>query len=872
MSFDLLYRALLLLLPPGFRRAFGDQLVDEAHCVLAEAGGRARRAARWRILRDLGRAVLREWWDETNAAWAALRGGMGMSGRGMRTALRSLIRAPGFSIAVVLTLGLGIGANTMAFGLVDAYLLQTLPYEEPDEIISIWPSQNFSRELITAAAEIQGLEEAAGAGGATLTLVEGGDPIEVFATESTFNLFRMLGTRPAVGRDFLEEDAAPGAEPTVILSASLWSERFGSDPEVVGRLIDLGGEGASRRRVIGVMSPDHRALRGRSVRAWIPVTMDPTAGDWDNSYFMSGYGRLRDGVDAATSVDQVRAWAAAQRDRHPDWFSEEQVASAIPVSLPRITNEDRRQPLLIAFAAALLILMVACANVANLVLARTSGRGRELSVRAALGSGRGRAAGVVLNETILLGLAGAGLGLAISLVLGSFLSRLAPGLIPVDGIPLVGRPMLFALFLAGLTALLAGFGPALQAAAKDPAVALSGGRGSGTTRATLRLQTVLAAGQLGLATIGVASALLLGQSLLGLARVDPGFAPGEAVSFRLTVPAGDFPTDADVERFFRDATQAMNDVPGIAAAGFLSRRPMVGGMSRITVSPEGYDLVEGQPAPQVTHRLVTAGALEAMGTRLLQGRYLNEVDEVEGDPITGVINQAAADEFWPGENPVGKRFYGGGDRVWLTVVGVIDDVREDGLNAPVIPAIYIIHRDWAWRSMWAVATARPGATPDIQALKDAVWSVSPTVPISGERQFASVIQEALEPNRLLVILAGLAGGITLLLGGLGVYGVVAYGISRRIPELGLRAALGAGRGRILRDELGRISTIVMIGGAIGALGACRGLQSALYEVAAFNPAVLALALIALGGVGVVAAWLPARRAARIDPVQALRQE
>ncbi len=870
MTFRRLYALLLYLLPAAFRRRFGREMREEAEWVLRH-GGREGRAG---LMVDLARTWVREWMDEAGAALRALSGGMGMGMGSFRTSLRGLVRTPGFTVAVVVTLGLGIGANTFAFGLVDAFLLRTLPYDQPDELVAIWPDQLFSREMVRSAQEeLSGLQDAAGVSAALLTLQEGGDPVEVFAQEHTTNLFGLLGARPLLGRDFTPADAEAGAEPVTILTHELWTARFGADPEVLGRVIELGGEGHVRRRVIGVMPSDHAPIRGSRVEAWTPVTLDPADPDWDDSYFMTGLGRLRPGQTVAGFQPEQKAWAQRLAEGS-DWFADEEVARARPVGWAELGVADRRPPLLMALAAAALILLVACANVANLVLARTIGREREFSVRAALGSGRSRAAGLVFSETLLLGLAGSLLGVGVALLLENRVAVIAPDLVPESGLDVLGRPLIVAAGLAVLTALLAGIGPALHSAGRDPAEAMSGGRGAQLSRGTRRLQSTLAAGQLGLATVGIVATLLLARSLASLAAVDPGFEAGEQLTFRVTAPAFSHPEDEDVERFFREATVALQETPGVRNAGFVSRRPMMGGLSRITAFPEGWEVAEGDRPPEVTHRLVTPGYLEAIGMRLLDGSYLGPEHDVEGAADFGVVTRTAAERFWPGESAVGKSFLAPGGVPWLTIVGVVEDVREQGPAVELLPAAYIMHRNWPWRTMFAVVEAEGGTLP-IGEAEAAIRSVQAGVPVARVSTVSTFVENALRPTRLLVYLALVAGSVTLLLGALGVYGVVAYGVSRRTRELGVRAALGAGATRILRSELGRVGPILAMGGVVGVVGAWfagRGLESTLFGVDAFEPISVGAAVLLLAAVAITAAWIPARRAARVDPVEALRSE
>ncbi|HSM04277.1 MAG TPA: ABC transporter permease [Longimicrobiales bacterium] len=872
-----LYRVGLLLLPPSFRRAYGPELVGEAEDMLREARGSTKVSAALRLLGDGLRTLVREWVDALRsfARAGAWRGGVGAE---IAVAARSLRRAPVFTATVALTLALGTGVTTVAFGLVDAYLLRALPYPEADRLVVLWPEQNWSRAMVddAAAPALPGVEAVAAVGATNLILREGAEPREVLALEATTNLHALLGTTPVLGRSLVPEDARPGAEPVALISHGLWRDTFGADPGVLGRRIELGGEGAARRTVVGVMPADHEPIRfGNAVTAWIPVVMDPADGDWDDSYFLTALGRLAPGVSADDVSDGLRRWAGTQREAKPGWFSEEEVEAATVASWADHLRRDDRAPLLVALGAALLILLVASANVANLMLARVLRRERELSVRAALGAGAGRRAVVVGAEIAVLAALGGLGGLLVARSLGGGLGRLFPTLFPEGALALSLRTALAAGGVVLASALVAGFLPGLHAARQAPGRALSGGRGVRSGRGVIRAQSGLSAVQLALATAGIAVAALLGRSLLALDRVDPGFAADETVTFRITAPLYSRPGDDDVVAYFREVRQALLEVPGVIQAGFGSRLPMGGGQSIVTAYPEGWEVEEGQPAPSVWHRLVTPGYLEALGTRLVAGRIPDPAQDRDGEPLLVVINQSAAQRFWPDQPAVGKTFLGPGGVVYLTVAAVVGDVMETGPQGRVEPGLYIPHRDWPWRAMHAVVRVRDARGDLLPTLKDAVWSVAPGVPVSRVATLAGMADRSVRPTRLLTVLAAVTAGFTLLLGALGVYGVVSHAVANRVRELGVRAALGATGTRLVQEEIRRAASILVPGLGLGLFAAWiagRGIRSLLFGVAPFDAPALTVAAGILVAVGLLAAWLPARRAARVDPATVLQSE
>lgn len=867
-----LYALALHLLPPSFRRAYGPALREAARAEWKGARGAWEHGVvASRLGWDLAQTMVREWWD--------VRPGTG-SGSAMRMdlwwAARVVTRSPGYSLTVVLTLGLGIGTSTVALGLVDTYLLRALPFPDGDRLVAVWPQENWSREMVDMSRDrFPSLQGIAGMGGTLLVLQEGGEPEEVFASRATTNFQDVLGVRPARGRGFVTGDGEAGAEAVAILSHRVWADRFGSDPELVGRSIALGGEGQLRRTVIGVMPHDYVPLQGRSVDVWIPVTVDRARSEYSESFFMEAVGRLAPGASVDDAGRDLTAFAQHARETKPEWFTETRLRGATATPLAQARHADRRTPLFAALGAALLVLLVACANVANLVVARTIGRERELSVRAALGAGRSRNAQTVLIEVALLSGAGGAVGTAMTWALVRGLNQWVPDTLPPGGLALDARWIGAAVALAAMATVAAGLVPALHAARRDPARALGNARGASGTLRLNRIQRVLAAAQLAMATAGIAVMALLGRSLLELGRVDPGFEMGAGFAFRVTAPPSEYPNDEDVVRFFRDARRAVAEVPGVREVGFASRLPLARSTSQITVQPEGMVFQEGDPRPTAWHRLVTPGYLEALGVRLLDGRIPDATDDVDGAPELVVINRTAAERFWPGEQAIGKRFYGPGQVVWATVSGVVQDIRESGQSAPVLPALYLPHRDWPWRTLSGLVRTDADPLTLVSEVKRAVWSVSSGVPVSRVETLDRIVDRGLLLTRTLAALAGIAGGVTLLLGALGIYGVVSHAVARRLRELGVRAALGADRGRLLRGELAGATRIVVAGLGAGLLMSWLlgyGLRGVLYGVPALDLPSFAVATALLTSVAYMAAYLPARRASSVDPVRIIREE
>lgn len=867
------YRLLLVLLPPGFRRLYGAAMVEEARRSLLDEPRR-----RWRIVVrlvwDLAVTLVREWGDALAQTMRDVVGG-GMSSD-VRCALRASLRTPGFAVGVIGILGLGIGTTTVALGMADAYLLGSLPFPEGERLMAVWPEENWSVQMLDLARQrFPSLEALAARGGVELVIREGGEAEEIFACLATTNLHDVLGVPPAVGRGFVVTDALPGAEPVAIVSHRVWVERLGADLDAVGRRIALEGDGHLNRTLVGVMPASYVPLQGTGVDAWVPVVIDRSSDAYGESHFLQAIGRLAPGARAEDADRDTRSFARRMGELRPGTFSPERVGRAGALPLTHERSSARRSPVLLALGAALLVLLAACANVANLVVARTIGRERELSVRAALGAGRVRTARTVLLEVTFLSALGAAVGIAIALGLMHAFERWIPGALPYWGMEVDPRWGLAAALLGVLAALAAGAIPAFQAARRDPARAMGGGRGTSGHRRLARVQETLSVAQLAVATAGVATMGLLGRSLLELTRVDPGFTVERAITFRVTAPPSAYPEDVDVTRFFREARALLSEVPGIEVAGFGSLLPLAYGDSRTSVMPEGHEFPEGAARPVAWHRLVTPGYLEALGARVVEGRIPSAEDDRDDLPEQVVINSAAAHAFWPGESAVGKQFYGRGGRVWLTVAGVVENVMENGQMGSVLPALYIPHRERPRRTMYAVARTVEGPGNFVPEMKKAIRTLSADVPISRVETLGQIAERGLRPTRSLAILASAAGAVTLLLGALGIYGVVGHAVARRRRELGVRAALGAGRSRLLRDELTGTTRMVAAGLCAGLFLSWmtgRALRGVLFGVGVLDLPTFAVTVGLLATVAYLAAYLPARRAATVDPAQVIREE
>ncbi|MEM7415879.1 MAG: ABC transporter permease [Gemmatimonadota bacterium] len=871
-----LYRAYLLMLPPGFREQWGDEMYTAAVDAMTETrtwGGSA--LAALRLGTDCARTFVREWTESAAAAGRRAKGaGMGRSlVQDIKFAIRSFGKAPLFAALVIGTLGLGIGANTAIFSVLHAVVLKPLPYPEPDELVSVWPGKLFSVELLDAARE--GIGSFAGIslyGGAILTITEAGDPAEVFGGEVTTNHFRVLGVRPALGRDFVPEDGVPGAAPVVLLSHELWQRRFGGDPDVVGRSIDLQHESTSRRTVIGVMPLGYQGLL-RGAQAWVPVIEDRASDSYGNSSFAEAAARLGPEATIETARRELATVAQRVRDEDPGQYAQVEIDRATVWPLVDRLAGSLRQSLFTLLGAVGLVLLIAAANVANLLLVRTSARSREIAVRRAIGAGRARLFRQLMTESITLGLAGGVAGVGVAWLTRDLLLGAMPSGFRVDEAGLSPAVLGFTLAVSIVASLVFGLIAAVAPVRRASSGSLPRSRTSDRRRRDWRVQGVLVSGEVALALIAVFSAGLLVSSVRQLSNVDPGFEPESVLTFRVTAPSGAYPGDEDVLRFFAEVESALNAVPGVDRAGAAGRLPTDGGVSRITINPEGFEPDESGALPDATHRLVSAGYAETVGFRLLEGRFPTETEFREG-PQPTFVTRGLAERFFP-DGAIGKRFFGSGGSTWLTVVGVIEDVREDALHGTVLPGVYIPHRDWAWRTMYLAVRTSGEPTAHLDAIEAAVHGVAPAVPLSRVRTLEDIVDRSFLETRLNGRLFTLFGALAVILGAIGVYGVMAYSMSLRRQEFGIRLALGARQDelvrRAVRSGLGPL-TVGLVAGIAITVPVGRSLASSLEAVEATNSLALVAATGILATVALFATLLPAFRVGRVDPVRSLRIE
>ncbi|HYU34645.1 MAG TPA: ABC transporter permease [Thermoanaerobaculia bacterium] len=804
----------------------------------------------------------------------------------IRFGFRTLVRNPATSIVALLTLALGIGANTALFSVVDGVLLKPLPYPEPDRLVLImesnpargfprysdappnfddWRRQNRMFEAMTAIHEHR------------FNLTGGEHAETVQGAQVTPEFFRVLGIRPSPGRGFLAEEGRPGGARVAVLSRELWQRRFGSDPGILNRQVEIDGESTT---VVGVMPPGF-GLPSQS-EIWTPLVWDFKP-ETRGGHFLQAVGRMKAGV----TLEEMRAEMAALAARLERQYPESNTGwTTLLIPLSDVLVEEVRPALLLLLAAVAFVLLIACANVANLLLARLASREREIAVRTALGAGRARLVRQMVTESLVLFLAGGALGLLLAFWATRVLVALYGRDLPREQeIGLDGRVLLFTLGLSLATGLVFGLVPALSATRGKLFGALKeGGRAvAGGARGRL-VRDLLVVGEVAVALALLVGAGLLLQSFARLRAVDPGFRPAGVLTAEIALPAKKFSDDGRRIVFTQELLDRLQAIPGVESADTVSPLPLT-----------GYDhvrayVVQGRPEPPpgaetTTHvRLVTPGFFRTLGIRVLRGRVFTARDDPASVPVV-LVNKTMADRTWPGEDPVGKRLTFGGSAprsewVWNEVVGVVADIHHQALDQEADAEVYVPQLQNPVGGPLSILLKTSGEPTRLAgAVRQAVRAIDGDLPVERVRTLKSLVAESLSGSRFQAVLLGLFSGVALFLAAIGVYGVISDSVVQRTHEIGIRMALGARRAEVLRLVIRQGMSLVLSGVALGLFLSVLVLWELsdrigilLYKGRALDPPTLAAVSLVLLAVALVANWLPARRAMRVEPSVALRSE
>ncbi|HEX8072781.1 MAG TPA: ABC transporter permease [Pyrinomonadaceae bacterium] len=796
----------------------------------------------------------------------------------LRYGVRTLWKSPGFTLVAVVALALGVGANTAIFSVVNSVLLRPLPYPDSERLVAFagvnqGAGINDSNMSVPDFADWRGQNDAfaqlAGfvTGGALL--VSGDEGERVRAAGVTEDFFPLVGVAPLRGRALNAEDQTPGHEPVVVLSYGLWQRRFGGDPNAVGGRVMLGGKSTA---VVGVMPPGFDFPAQSEL--WTPLQLDAAAERRDNRY-LQVVGRLKPGAtiaQAQSQLDTINARLAQSfRETNTGWG----------VQLTNLRESlvgSVRASLLVLLGAVGLVLLIACANVANLLLARATARQRELAVRTALGASRGRVVRQLLTESLLLSVVGGALGLLLSVWLTDLLVAVSPAGSPrFEEIRPDARVFVFTCAVTVLTGLVFGLVPALQASRLDLNDALKeGGRGGAESARRNRVRALLMTAEIALSFMLLAGAGLLVRSFVRLRETRPGFNPDGVLTMRLSLPPGKYAQGEPRAQLYRQVCERVAALPGVTAAGAVLTMPLGGD----TFSVGRSFIREGRPmtpeeSANAAYYVATPGYFRALEIPVLAGRGFNEQDTAQA-PMVVLVNETMARKFWPGESPVGKRITIWRDEKFAReVVGVVGDTRP-ALDTPAGAQMYVPYaQDATWGSLTLVVRAQGDPAALAAAARNEVRAFDKTFPVYNVKTMAEVAAASAAQRRASMLLLSAFAGVALLLAVIGIYGVTAYYVTQRTHEIGVRMALGAQTGDVLRLVLGQGLRLTLAGIGVGlfaALALTRLLASLLYEVSATDPLAFAAGALLLGAVALLACYIPARRATKVDPMVALRYE
>ena len=872
-----LYRRLLRLYPGEFRRRYGAAMLD----FYRERRRRAGPGIWPRLLLDLVVSGAAERL-RTEPRLSAERITVNTLLRDLRLSLRGLARTPGFTAVVLLTLALGIGANAAIFSVVDGVLLRPLPYPEPDRIVDLRhqePYGNVSEpEFRDYRRDMKSLDRLAAYTGYDANLAGDQEPVRITGARVSDGFFQVLGVAPLLGRTYApdEEKPAQGPSPVIVLSETLWRTRFGADPKILTREVRLNG---IPRRVIGVM-PARFGFPEAGTGVWLPLRLNYDSLWTRNNHYLLLVGRLRPGATAAQANAEANLlthrWV---RDFPETYFPDKPFVAEVKPLMEQVLNNSR--PYLVTLLAAVgFVLLIACANVANLLLIRGEARRRELGIRTALGATGRRLVAQQLTESGLLALGGGGLGLLVAWGGVRGLLRLAPATLPrLEHVHLDGAVLLFTLAVSLGTGLLFGLIPAARASRGGAVDALREGARSSSSRGGSRMRRLLVMGEVALAVVMLSGAGLLVKSLQSLQRIDIGFDAGRVLTARINLPPLDYQTDAKAIAMVQRVEERVRALPGVVSAGTMGWTPVVNGGGTWSIVIDGHVVKEISEAPSADPQQVTAGYFKTLGVGIVRGRAFSEQDREDAPPVA-VINEAMAKLLWPGLDPVGHTLRMFNPRSpWVTIVGVARDIRSRGVEKTVPPTMYFPYAQ-AGKSAYFTprdVTLAVKTTGDPEALGPAVTrlvhELDRGAPVSEVRSMEAVMGTALASRRFTTVLLGWFAGLALLLAGVGIYGVIAYGVAQRTYEIGLRQALGADRGSVLAlimTEGLRLTGVGLAVGLMASLATGRLIRSLLVNVKAADPTTLLLVAALLAMVAALASWIPARRAMAVSPTEALR--
>jgi len=804
----------------------------------------------------------------------------------LKYAARMLAKSRGFTAVAVLTLALGIGANTAIFSIINTVLLRPLPYANPEQLINI--SASNSEKGLTGIAvsytklqHLQQLTRTLESVGAyyslSLNLVGRGEPEQINGNRVNAEFFRALDISPALGRGFLPAEDQIGGPDVAMLSDAFWHSHFNGDPAVIGRTLSLDGRSTT---IVGVLPPTfHFPFQQPEADVWLPRVFDILGLKPEQLRSGAGFlfiiARLKPGETFA----HVQAEVETINQSYAQAFPGNADSGKLALTMTSLENNlvgSVRPSLIVLLVAVGFVLLIACANVASLMMARATAREKEVAIRQALGASRGRLARQLLTESVLLSFIGGMLGVLVAAWCLPLLRLVAPGTVPrLDEVRMDGIVLAFSMGLCFLTGVAFGIFPALQVSRRDLHETLKeGGRGSSESSRGGRARRLMVIAEVAVALMLVTGAGLLIKSFANLLRVNPGFDSRGVTTFPINLPTTRYATGPQRAEFFRQALERIRLLPNIDSAGVVSYLPLAGPIRYVFFCAEGQVCQGIGKDPLIALRQASPGFLETMRIPLLRGRTFNERD-IPGAPLVVIINQTVAERYFPHQDPIGKILRNSREMIPMQIVGVVADVKFSALSTPKFEEMYLPYQQSPWMSMTIVVRSGSAAQPLVSAVRQKIMELDPDLPLTGIQPMEKVVSVSVGQPRLITGLVGAFAGFALLLAAVGIYGVMAYSVSQRSHEMGIRMALGAAPRDIFRLVVGQGMRLVLAGitlGFLASLGLTRLMATLLFGTSANDPVTFAAVAFLLIGVAMAACYLPARRATRVDPLVALRYE
>jgi putative ABC transport system permease protein len=799
--------------------------------------------------------------------------------------MRMLGKNPGFTVVAVLTLALGIGANSAIFSVVDAVLLRPLPYRDPHRLIylsqvNLQTQTNgifLSFPKYTQIAEqSRTMESVAAYFAATLNYVTKREPEALNGARATGNFFHVLGIAPVLGRTFLPEEELPGAADVAILSDGFWHSHFAGDEHVLGRSIVLDGKTAT---IIGVLPASFSfPLQFPEPDVWLPRVTDAPFLRPEQVRTGAGYlvvlGRLRDGETLARAQAEFDGINARYREQFGGYADANKYGISAVLLETNIAG-GMRTGLMVLLAAVGFVLLIACVNVANLLLARATARERELAIRKALGASGSRLVRQLLSESVLLSFGGGALGVCLAAAAIPLLRAFSPGSVPrLADTRIDGAVLAFSLILCVLTGIVFGLMPALQAARGELHEMLKEGTRGSTEGGRGKFRSALIVAEMAIALVLMTGAGLLIESFAHLMRVNPGFAAQNLMTFQFNLPPDHYGQGPQMTEFYRELIERVKTLPEVQAAGVTSYLPLTGAIRFVYFCPEGRVCEGIGKDPLIAIRQVSPEYFDTVRTPLLHGRVFSDKDTAAGQPVV-IVNQTVASRYWPGQNPIGKHLANSRDMLQREVVGVVGDVKFNALNVANSEEMYVPLAQIPWQATALIVRSQSSTQPLVAAVRAKIAEIDPNLPVTGISSMEDVLSASVAQPRIIMEFAGVFAGFALLLSAIGIYGVMAYSVSARKQEMGIRMSMGAESRDILKLVVGQGMRLTLLGAVIGvaaSLALTRLLASLLFGIRTADPLVFTGATLVLVISALLACYLPARRATRVDPIIVLRYE